>query len=255
MEWDLASIELRRLAKVYPGRIDALRPIDVSVGSGELLVLLGPSGSGKSTILRLIAGLERPSSGTVCIDGRDMKGTPPHRRDVAMVFQNPALYPHLSVFNNLAFGARARGVSRAETRSRVNNVAGMLGLDRLLGRRPSALSGGERQRVAIGRALVREPRIVLLDEPFSNLDAPLRVSLREEVIELHRRFKTTLIHVTHDQSEALLMGDRVVILEHGQLRQCDSAASGLRPAVTSIRGDVRRQPADEPLTVSDRARR
>jgi multiple sugar transport system ATP-binding protein len=218
----LASIELQKLAKAYPGRIDALRPLDVSVHSGELLVLLGPSGSGKSTILRLIAGLERPSSGTVCIDGHDMEGTPPHRRDVAMVFQNPALYPHLSVFNNLAFGARRRGVSRAETRSRVNNVAGMLGLDRVLGRRPSALSGGERQRVAIGRALVREPRIVLLDEPFSNLDAPLRAALREEVIELHRRFKTTLIHVTHDQSEALLMGDRVVILEHGQLRQCDS---------------------------------
>jgi multiple sugar transport system ATP-binding protein len=218
----LASIELRKLAKVYPGRIDALRPVDVSVQSGELLVLLGPSGSGKSTILRLIAGLERPSSGTVCIDGRDMKGVSPHRRDVAMVFQNPALYPHLSVFSNLAFGARARGVARAETRSRVNNVAGMLGLDRLLGRRPSALSGGERQRVAIGRALVREPKIVLLDEPFSNLDVPLRAALREDVIALHRRFKTTLIHVTHDQSEALLMGDRVVILDQGQLRQCDS---------------------------------
>jgi ABC-type sugar transport system ATPase subunit len=196
--------------------------MDVSVPSGELLVLLGPSGSGKSTILRLIAGLERPSSGTVYIEGRDMKGVPPHRRDVAMVFQYPALYPHLSIFNNLAFGARARGISRAETRLRVNNVAGMLGVDRLLGRRPSALSGGERQRVAIGRALVREPKIVLLDEPFSNLDLPLRAALREEVIELHRRFKSTLIHVTHDQSEALLMGDRVVILEQGQVRQCDS---------------------------------
>jgi ABC-type sugar transport system ATPase subunit len=218
----LASIELRELAKVYPGRIDALRPMNVSVNSGELLVLLGPSGSGKSTILRLIAGLERPSAGTVCIDGRDMTGVPPHRRDVAMVFQNPAFYPHLSVFGNLAFGARARRVSRAETRSRVNNVAGMLGLDRFLRRKPSELSGGERQRVAIGRALVRESRIVLLDEPFSNLDVPLRAVLREEVIELHRRFKTTLIHVTHDQAEALLMGDRVVVLDHGQLRQCDS---------------------------------
>lgn len=218
----MASIELRGLAKGYPGRIDALRPMDVSVHSGELLVLLGPSGSGKSTILRLIAGLERPTAGAVCIDGRDMTGIPPHRRDVAMVFQNPALYPHLSVFKNMAFGARARGVSRAETRSRVNNVAGMLGLDRFLRRKPSALSGGERQRVAIGRALVREPTIVLLDEPFSNLDVPLRAVLRQEVIELHRRFKTTLIHVTHDQSEALLMGDRVVILEHGQLRQCDT---------------------------------
>jgi multiple sugar transport system ATP-binding protein len=218
----LASIELRNLAKVYPGGIDGLRPIDLSVESEELLVLLGPSGSGKSTILRLIAGLDQPTSGSVCIDGREMRGVPPHRRDVAMVFQNPALYPHLSVFGNLVFGARGRGVSRAQARSRVNNVSGILGLDRLLARRPSALSGGERQRVAIGRALVREPRIVLFDEPFSNLDVPLRAVLREEVIELHRRFKTTLIHVTHDQSEALLMGDRVVVLEKGQVRQCGS---------------------------------
>ncbi len=150
-----------------------------------------------------------------------MTRVPPHRRDVAMVFQNPVLYPHLSVFGNLVFGARARGVSRAQARTRVNNISGILGLDRLLDRKPSALSGGERQRVAIGRALVREPRIILFDEPFSNLDVPLRAVLREEVIELHRRFKTTLVHVTHDQSEALIMGDRIVILEKGQVRQCD----------------------------------
>jgi multiple sugar transport system ATP-binding protein len=218
----LASIELRQLSKVYPGAIEGLWPIDLSVNSGELLVLLGPSGSGKTTVLRLIAGLEKPTSGSVAIEGREMKGVPPHRRDVAMVFQNPALYPHLSVFGNLVFGARGRGVSRAQARSRVNKVAGILGLDHVLDRGPGALSGGERQRVAIGRALVREPRIVLFDEPFSNLDAPLRAALREEVIELHRRFETTLIHVTHDQSEALLMGDRVVILEKGRLRQCDS---------------------------------
>ena len=218
----MSSIELRGLAKVYPGSIDALRPIDLSVESGELLVLLGPSGSGKSTILRLIAGLERPTSGRVCIDGREMRGVPPHRRDLAMVFQHPALYPHLSVFGNMVFGVRGRGISRAQARSRVNHVSGILGLDRVLGRRPSALSGGERQRVAIGRALVREPRIVLFDEPFSNLDVPLRAVLREEVIELHRRFQTTLIHVTHDQSEALIMGDRVVVLDKGQVRQCDS---------------------------------
>ncbi len=196
--------------------------MDLVVNSGELLVVLGPSGSGKSTLLRLIAGLDRPSKGTIRIDARDMKGIPAHRRDVAMVFQNPALYPHLSVYGNLAFGARGRGVSRKLTQSKVNNVAGILGLDRLLSRSPNALSGGERQRVAIGRVLVREPRIVLLDEPFSNLDVPLRAALREEVIELHRRFKTTLIHVTHDQSEALMMGDRVVVLENGLLRQCDS---------------------------------
>jgi len=218
----LASIELRKLAKVYPGGIEGLSPIDLSVNSGELLVLLGPSGSGKSTVLRLIAGLDRPTSGSVVIDGREMKGIPPHRRDVAMVFQNPALYPHLSVFGNLVFGVKGQRVSRAQARARVNQVAGILGLDRLLSRSPGALSGGERQRVAIGRALVREPRIVLFDEPFSNLDVPLRAALREEVIELHRRLETTWIHVTHDQSEALLMGDRVVILDKGRLRQCGS---------------------------------
>jgi multiple sugar transport system ATP-binding protein len=218
----VALIELRRLTKVYPGGIEAIRPIDLWVESGELLVLLGPSGSGKSTILRLIAGLEKPTSGRVCIDRRNMHGVPPHRRDVAMVFQNPALYPHLSVFGNLIFGVRGRGVSTVEARARVNTISGILGLDRVLNRRPSALSGGERQRVAIGRALVREPRIMLFDEPFSNLDVPLRAALREEVIDLHRRFKTTLIHVTHDQSEALIMGDRVAILEKGQIRQCDS---------------------------------
>ena len=148
----MAEIEIRQLAKVYPGGIDALKPIDLTVGTGELLVVLGPSGSGKTTLVRLIAGLETPSSGSVWIDGRDVSRVPPHRRDVAMVFQNPALYPHLSVFDNLAFGLRARGVSRGQARARVNTLAGMLGLDRVLARRPGALSGGERQRVAIGRA-------------------------------------------------------------------------------------------------------
>jgi ABC-type sugar transport system ATPase subunit len=216
----LAEIELRRLAKVFPGGIDALKPIDLNVGPGELLVVLGPSGSGKTTLMRLIAGLERPSSGSVWIDGRDVSRVPPHRRDVAMVFQNPALYPHLSVFDNLAFGLRARGVSRSQARAQVNTLAGMLGLDRVLARRPSDLSGGERQRVAIGRALVRQPRMILFDEPFSNLDVPLRAALREQVVDLHRRFGTTLIHVTHDQAEALLMGDRIVVLDRGQLLQC-----------------------------------
>ncbi len=216
----MAEIEIRQLAKVYPGGIDALKPIDLTVSTGELLVVLGPSGSGKTTLVRLIAGLETPSSGSVWIDGRDVSRVPPHRRDVAMVFQNPALYPHLSVFDNLAFGLRARGVSRGQARARVNNLAGMLGLDHVLTRPPSALSGGERQRVAIGRALVRQPRMILFDEPFSNLDVPLRAALRAQVVELHRRFGTTLIHVTHDQAEALLMADRIVVLDRGQLLQC-----------------------------------
>jgi ABC-type sugar transport system ATPase subunit len=216
----LAEIELRQLSKVFPGGIPALGALDLTVGSGELLVVLGPSGSGKTTLLRLIAGLESPSSGAVRIDGQDMTGLPPHRRDVAMVFQNPALYPHLTVFENLAFGLRARGVPRNPMRSQVNTVAGLLGLDHLLRRRPGALSGGERQRVAIGRAIVRQPRVLLFDEPFSNLDLPLRTALREEVVELHRKFGTTLVHVTHDQGEALLMGDRIAILDQGRLLQC-----------------------------------
>ena len=216
----MAQIELRQINKVFPGGTAAVAPIDLTISSGELLVVLGPSGSGKSTLLRMIAGLDTPTGGSVWFDGQEMTRIPPHRRDVAMVFQHPALYPHLSVLDNLAFGLRARGIPRAQARSKVNSVAGILELDKLLTRRPNALSGGERQRVAIGRALVREPRVILMDEPFSNLDSPLRASLREQLIELHRRFATTLIHVTHDQAEAMLMGDRIAVLKGGRLLQC-----------------------------------
>jgi multiple sugar transport system ATP-binding protein len=216
----VARVELRQLSKVYSGRVEALRPIDLAIASGELLVILGPSGSGKSTLLRLIAGLEEPSGGGIWIDDRNVSGVPPHLRDAAMVFQHPALYPHLSVYRNLVFGLKRRGLTRAQARAEVNRVAGLLGLDRLLARRPNALSGGERQRVAIGRALVRQPRLILFDEPFASLDLPLRAALREQVVDLHRRLGTTLVHVTHDQAEALSMGDRVVIMDRGQLLQC-----------------------------------
>jgi ABC-type sugar transport system ATPase subunit len=216
----LAEIALRQLGKSFASGVAALGPIDLTIASGELLVVLGPSGSGKTTMLRLIAGLESPSAGEVAIGGRPMTRVPPHRRDVAMVFQNPALYPHLTVFDNLAFGLRARGVPRHQARVKVNTIAGWLGLDRLLGRRPAALSGGERQRVAIGRALVREPRVLLFDEPFSGLDLPLRTAMRAEVVELRRRLGMTLVHVTHDQGEALLMGDRIALLDSGRLLQC-----------------------------------
>ena len=218
----MADIEFRRVTKTYAGGMPAVNAIELTIASRELMIVLGPSGSGKTTLLRLIAGLESPDAGGVWIDGRDMTRVPAHRRDVAMVFQNPALYPHLSVFDNIAFGLRARGIPRNQVRTQVNTVAGLLGLDALLLRRPSQLSGGERQRVAIGRAIARQPRVLLCDEPFSNLDPPLRVALRAEVTELHRRFGSTLVLVTHDQSEALLLGDRIAILDRGRLLQCGS---------------------------------
>jgi ABC-type sugar transport system ATPase subunit len=215
----LASIELRNLARSFAGGIEALRPLDLSIPNGELLVVLGPSGSGKTTLLRLVAGLEPPSAGSVFFDGQDVTSLLPHERDLAMVFQHPALYPHLSVFDNMAFGLRARGISRSQLRAKVNTMAGILELDRLVGRRPAELSGGERQRAALGRALVRQPRVILLDEPFSNLDLPLRANLREQVVDLQRRFGTTLIHVTHDQAEALVMGHRVAVFDQGRMLQ------------------------------------
>jgi ABC-type sugar transport system ATPase subunit len=216
----LGEIEFRRVSKTYASGIPAVSAIDLAIAPRELLVIVGPSGSGKTTLLRLIAGLESPDTGGVWIDGRDVTKVPAFRRDVSMVFQHPALYPHLSVFDNIAFGLRARGVPRNQVRAQVNTVAGLLGLDALLLRRPGQLSGGERQRVAIGRAIARQPRVLLCDEPFSNLDPPLRIALREEVAELHSRFGSTLVLVTHDQSDALLLGDRIAVLDRGRLLQC-----------------------------------
>lgn len=212
------EIQCHALTKTY-GSVPALDGVDLVIQPGERLVVLGASGSGKTTLLRLIAGLDAPDRGEVWIGGRDVTRVPAHRRDVAMVFQHPALYPHLSVSDNIAFGLRARGVPRNQVRARVNTVAGLLRLDALLLRRPSQLSGGEKQRVAIGRAIARQPRVLLFDEPFSNLDAPLRASLREEVVELHRQLKTTLVLVTHDQSEAMLIADHLAVLERGRLLQ------------------------------------
>ncbi len=216
----MAEIQFRGVTKSYAAGRPAVESVDLTIGSGELLVVLGPSGSGKTTLLRILAGLESPDAGSVWIDGRDVTGVEPHRRDAAMVFQSPALYPHLSVFDNLAFGLRARGVRRGEVRERVNQVAELLGIDGLLARRPWGLSGGERQRVALGRAIVRRPRVLLCDEPFSSLDPPLRAALREQVAELHRRFGSTLVLVTHDQAEALMLGDRIAVLDRGTLLQC-----------------------------------
>jgi multiple sugar transport system ATP-binding protein len=197
----------------------ALDRLDLEVEDGELLVLVGPSGCGKSTALRLIAGLDTPDGGSVRIDGRDVTHAAPQDRDVAMVFQGYALYPHLTAGENIAFPLKMRGQAKAERTRRVAEVADMLGIDRLLHRRPGELSGGERQRVAMGRAIVRRPKVFLFDEPLANLDAALRAELRVELASLVRRLKTTSIYVTHDQAEAMTMGDRISVMKEGRLQQ------------------------------------
>lgn len=215
----MASIALRGISRRYGVTPPAVDSLDLDVADGERLVILGPSGSGKTTLLRLIAGLDQPTAGEILFDGQRLDGVPPHRRDVGMVFQEPSLHPFLDVAGNLEFGLRARGVPREERRRRVAEVASMLRLDGLLNRRPAALSGGERQRVAIGRAVVRRPAVLLLDEPFSSLDLPLRTALRRDLVDLHDRLGMTLIHVTHDQGEALTLGRRVAVMDRGRLIQ------------------------------------
>jgi multiple sugar transport system ATP-binding protein len=212
-------IALERITKVFPNGRIAVRDLTLEIGDGELLVLVGPSGCGKSTVLRLIAGLETPTSGRIVIDGRDMTGVPPNERDLAMVFQSYALYPHKTVKENLAFGLRMRRVDRAAIESRVGAVAAALQIQPLLNLKPTQLSGGQRQRVALGRAIVREPRAFLLDEPLSNLDPQLRVDTRAELGQLHRRLRATMIHVTHDQEEAMMLGDRIAVLRDGATEQ------------------------------------
>ena len=212
------GLELRQLGKQLGGRavIDGL---SLQVRAGERLVLVGPSGSGKSTLLRLIAGLAAPDSGTIAIAGRDVTGLPADQRNVAMVFQSYALFPHMSIEDNLSFGMQARRQEKLLVRRRVLEVAAQLGLEALLGRLPRELSGGERQRVALGRAMLREPALFMLDEPLSNLDAQLRVQTRSEILAVHARLQTTMVYVTHDQVEALSLGDRVGVLHEGRLQQ------------------------------------
>ena len=216
----MAKVELRKLRRRYPGAESAaLEALDLSVDDGELLVLVGPSGCGKSTALRLIAGLDAPDGGEIRIDDRDVVNTPPQDRDVAMVFQGYALYPHLTARENIGFPLKMRGVAKAERARRVDDVATTLGLARLLSRLPGELSGGERQRVAMGRAIVRQPKVFLFDEPLSNLDAALRAELRVELAALVRRLGTTSLYVTHDQVEAMTMGSRIAVLRAGKLQQ------------------------------------
>lgn len=214
----MATVSFDRVSKKF-GDVTVVEEFNLDVGDGELLVLVGGSGSGKSTILRMVAGLEEVTSGRILIDERDVTAVPPRERDVAMVFQDYGLYPHMTVRENLSLGLRLRKVARQEIERRVAWAAGMLGLEKLLDRRPKQLSGGQRQRVAMGRAMVREPLVFLFDEPLSNLDAGLRAQMRIEIGSLQRRLKTTTIYVTHDQVEAMTLGDRIVVLADGRIQQ------------------------------------
>ncbi len=215
----MAEISLERLSKVFPDGTNAVSDLDLVVDDGEFVVLVGPSGCGKTTALRMVAGLEEPSSGEIRIGGDLVTNVPPKKRDIAMVFQDYALYPQMTVFDNMAFALKLQKMPKAQIKERVNNAAAILHLEGLLHRRPRALSGGQRQRVAMGRAIVREPRAFLLDEPLSNLDAKLRVQMRAEIARIQRNLGVTTIYVTHDQTEAMTMGDRVAVMNRGVLQQ------------------------------------
>lgn len=215
----MAKVELKNLQKIYPGGITAVQDLNLTVDDKEFIVLVGPSGCGKSTTLRMVAGLEEITSGTIHIGDRLVNRVPPKDRDIAMVFQNYALYPHMTVYENMAFGLKLRNFPKDEIHRRVMEASEILGLTNLLQRRPKALSGGQRQRVAVGRAIVRKPEVFLFDEPLSNLDAKLRVQMRTEISKLHIRLQTTMIYVTHDQVEAMTMGDRIVVMKDSLIQQ------------------------------------
>ena len=218
----MAEVILDSVTKVYAGGVKAVDSVSLAIRDREFIVLVGPSGCGKSTTLRMVAGLEEISAGTIRIGDRIVNDVPPKDRDIAMVFQNYALYPHMTVYKNMAFGLKLRGFPRKEIDERVRWAAQILGLNDLLDRKPKALSGGQRQRVALGRAIVRHPKAFLFDEPLSNLDAKLRVEMRAELKRLHKRLQTTTIYVTHDQEEAMTLGDRVVVMDGGVIQQCDA---------------------------------
>jgi multiple sugar transport system ATP-binding protein len=218
----MAKVELEKVSKIYAGGVRAVNAIDLSIKDQEFIVLVGPSGCGKSTTLRMVAGLEEISEGAIRIGDRVVNDVPPKDRDIAMVFQNYALYPHMSVYKNMAFGLKLRKMPKAQIHERVTQAARILDIEHLLERKPKALSGGQRQRVAVGRAIVREPAAFLFDEPLSNLDAKLRVTTRAELKRLHQRLKTTTIYVTHDQEEAMTLGDRIVVMRDGLIQQADT---------------------------------
>jgi ABC-type sugar transport system ATPase subunit len=233
----MAEIVLNKVSKIYPPDVVAVQDVDLNIKDGEFLVLLGPSGCGKSTTLRMIAGLEQITSGDLFIGGQPMNFVDPADRDLAIVFQNYALYPHMTVAGNLGFGLKLRGVARAEIEQRIKTTADILGIQELLHRKPRELSGGQQQRVALGRALVRDPVAFLLDEPLSNLDAKLRASMRTELVKLHNRLGRTIVHVTHDQVEALTMGERICIMRDGRVIQTGPPMEVYRnPADTFVAG-------------------
>jgi len=221
----MASIKLENITKKYSKNITALENISLNIDDGEFVVLVGPSGCGKSTTLRIIAGLENATEGNLYIGGQSVKNVKPKNRNIAMVFQNYALYPHLTVFDNMAFGLKMRKVDRDEIKKKIIQAAQMLHIEDLLNRKPGELSGGQKQRVALGRAIVREPRVFLLDEPLSNLDAELRMQMRIEIIKLHKKLGATFVYVTHDQTEAMTMADRIVVMKDGIIQQAGTPES------------------------------
>ena len=249
----MATVTLDEVRKVFAGKPPtvALEGLDLQIEDGEMLILVGPSGCGKTTALRCVAGLEKPTSGRILIGEHEVQELPPRKRDVAMVFQNYALYPYLTVYKNLAFGLKEHKVPRPEVDRRVREMSAILGLDALLGRRPAQLSGGQSQRVAMGRALVREPHVFLLDEPLSNLDAKLRGQMRAEILQLQRRIGVTSLYVTHDQAEAMTLGDRIAVINAGRLLQLGTPEDVFRrpvslfvaafmgtPSMNLLRGEV-----------------
>ena len=218
----MAKVSIQNVSKVYDGGVKAVKDISLEIKDQEFMVLVGPSGCGKSTTLRMVAGLEEISNGEIYIGDRKVNNVPPKDRDIAMVFQNYALYPHKTVYDNLAFGLKLRKFPKADIQKRVSEAADILGIHDYLERKPKALSGGQRQRVAVGRAIVRKPAVFLFDEPLSNLDAKMRVQMRTEISKLHHKLSTTMIYVTHDQIEAMTMGDRICVMKDGVIQQCDT---------------------------------
>jgi len=215
----MAGVRLKDVTKIFDKEVYAVKDFSIEISDGEFVVLVGPSGCGKSTVLRMIAGLEEVSKGNIFIGDRLVNAVAPKERDIAMVFQNYALYPHMNVYDNISFGLKLRKVESKEIEKRVSEAAELLGINHLMSRKPKALSGGERQRVALGRSIVRQPKVFLFDEPLSNLDAKLRVELRTEISKLHNRLKTTMIYVTHDQVEAMTLGDKIIIMRDGKIQQ------------------------------------